>query len=107
MFWTLEKASWTMGYKPVSLLVREVFGNPFSCETLDPACRTSAVVSLAKQAYEARSLPSGELDRQRLAKLADMLEQSGCTESPILDHLREPGLHVRGCWALDLVLGRI
>ena len=42
----------------------------------------------------------------RLAVLADALEESGCTEQAILDHLRGPGSHCRGCWAVDLVLAK-
>ena len=35
-----------------------------------------------------------------------LLEDAGCTDSQILDHLRSPGPHVRGCWVVDLVLGK-
>ena len=42
----------------------------------------------------------------RLAILADALEEAGGTKEAILDHLRAPGPHVRGCWALDLILGK-
>jgi len=38
--------------------------------------------------------------------LADALEEAGCAETALLDHLRAPGPHVRGCWALDHILGR-
>jgi hypothetical protein len=38
--------------------------------------------------------------------LADALEEAGCDERAVLDHCRGPGPHVRGCWALDLVLGK-
>jgi hypothetical protein len=31
---------------------------------------------------------------------------AGCTDADILSHLRSPGPHVRGCWAVDLVLGK-
>ena len=41
-----------------------------------------------------------------LAVLADALEEAGCTNSDILDHCRKPGEHVRGCWVVDLVLGK-
>jgi hypothetical protein len=37
--------------------------------------------------------------------LADAMEDAGCTDADILDHLRGPGPHVRGCWVLDLLLG--
>src|SRR5262249_24850362 len=29
-----------------------------------------------------------------------------CTDEPILAHLREPSPHVRGCWVIDLLLGK-
>jgi hypothetical protein len=38
--------------------------------------------------------------------LADALEDAGCSDAGLLGHLRSPGPHVRGCWALDLVLGK-
>jgi hypothetical protein len=38
--------------------------------------------------------------------LADALEDAGCTDDGLLAHLRSAGPHVRGCWALDLVLGK-
>ena len=66
---------------------------------------TSDVLALAQAAYEHR-LPSGTLDPYGLALLADALEEAGCDHPDILDHLRSPGPHVRGCWALDLVLGK-
>jgi hypothetical protein len=63
------------------------------------------VVALAQAAYDHRTLPSG-LDRTTLAVLADALEEAGCTDPDLLIHLRGPGPHVRGCWALDLLLGK-
>ncbi len=42
----------------------------------------------------------------RLPILADALEDAGCAEQAILDHCRGPGPHARGCWLLDLLLGR-
>jgi hypothetical protein len=38
--------------------------------------------------------------------LADALEEAGCTDAAILDHCRQPGEHVRGCWVVDLLLGK-
>jgi hypothetical protein len=64
------------------------------------------VVRLAQAAYEERQLPSGHLDNARLAVLADALEEAGCDNADILTHLRGPGPHVRGCWALDRLLGK-
>jgi hypothetical protein len=42
----------------------------------------------------------------RLPILADALEDAGCSDAALLQHLRGPGPHVRGCWVLDLILGR-
>ena len=63
-------------------------------------------VTLARAAYQERPLPSGELDPVRLAVLADALEDDGCTDEAVLAHLRGSGPHVKGCWALDLVLAK-
>jgi hypothetical protein len=63
------------------------------------------VTSLATAAYDERILPSGELDPARLAVLSDALEEAGCDDPDILNHLRSSGPHVRGCWAVDLILG--
>jgi hypothetical protein len=90
--------------------------------TIDDAWLTPTVLSLAQAAYEER-LPGGTLDPLRLAVLADALEESGCTDEAILRHLRGweqvPGgagsawvrwdggaPHVRGCWALSLILNQ-
>ena len=61
---------------------------------------------MAQAIYDERELPSGHLDAARLAVLADMLEEAGCTDPELLGHLRGPGPHVLGCWALDAVLGK-
>jgi hypothetical protein len=57
------------------------------------------VVTLAKSIYEDRAF-------DRLPILADALEESGCHDPDILAHCRQPGEHVRGCWVVDLLLGR-
>ena len=86
-------------------LIRCVFANPFRPVAFDPAWRIPLVKQLAQAAYEQRALPSGELNADRLAVLADALEEAGCAEQSVLDHLRGPGPHVRGCFALDLARG--
>jgi hypothetical protein len=43
---------------------------------------------------------------ENLPLLADALEDAGCTDAAILSHCRKPGVHVRGCWAVDLLLGK-
>jgi hypothetical protein len=87
-------------------LVRCVFGNPFRPVPLDPASRTATVVSLAEAAYQERQLPEGKLEQQRLAVLADALEDAGCYDEELLGHLRSEGPHVRGCWVVDHLLSR-
>jgi hypothetical protein len=91
-------------------LLRCIIGNPFrSPPPLDPAWLASGggtVKRLAEAAYQDRELPSGRLDPVRLAVQGDALEEAGCTEADLLDHLRGPGFHVRGCHVLDLLLGR-
>jgi hypothetical protein len=88
----------------ITTLVREVAGNPFAPAPLDRTWLTAVVLALSHAAYQERRLPTGELDGDRLAVLADALEDAGCTDGPILEHLRGPGPHVRGCWCLDLLL---
>jgi hypothetical protein len=92
-------------------LVRCIFGllpfRPFP--PTDPAWlawNDGTVTRLAAAAYQERAMPSGQLDPTRLAVLADALEEAGCTEADLLGHLRGPGPHVRGCWVVDVVLGR-
>jgi hypothetical protein len=87
-------------------LIRETFGNPFRDVTFDAKWRTPDVTSLAEAAYEERSLPRGWLDNERLAVLADAVEEAGCADKRILSHLRARHAHVRGCWVLDLILGK-
>jgi hypothetical protein len=87
-------------------LLRCIVGNPFRRVVLNPVWLTPTVRGLADVAYNERRLPSGELEGDRLAVLADALEEAGCTEAALLAHLRGPGPHVRGCFALDLILGK-
>jgi hypothetical protein len=92
--------------KAQAALLRDVFGNPFRPSSFPPAWRTAQATSIAEAAYEDRALSEGALNVERLAVLADALEEGGCTDADLLAHLRSAGPHVRGCWALDLVLGK-
>jgi hypothetical protein len=95
--------------RAVADLLRCVFGNPFRPITAEPswlAWNDVTVPKLAQTAYDDRLLPSGELDPARLAVLADALEEAGCDNQEMLAHLRGPGHHVRGCWVVDLLLGK-
>jgi hypothetical protein len=92
-------------------LVRDVFTNRIRKSKTHLASalltwRDATIPKLAHAAYDERELPSGHLDAKRLAILADALEEAGCTNEDVLAHLRGPGPHVRGCWVLDLLLGR-
>jgi hypothetical protein len=64
-------------------------------------------VKLAASIYEERRLPQSTLDGVRLGVLADALEDAGCTDDELLLHFRHQGQsHWRGCWGLDMILGR-
>ena len=86
--------------------IRDIVGNPYVPASLDPVWLTHTVVSLAQTAYDNRILPAGTLDADRLAVLADALEDAGCSDADILSHLRGPGPHVRGCFVIDLLLDK-
>jgi hypothetical protein len=84
------------------LLIRDIFGNPFRAVSLVPSWliwNEATVAKLAQAIYDERAF-------ERLPVLADALEEAGCTDAEILAHCRGPGPHVRGCWALDLLLGK-
>lgn len=83
----------------LSHYVRELFGNPFAAVTLDASRRTPTVVALAEQMYESR-------DFSAMPLLSDALMDAGCFDEGVLNHCRQPGEHVRGCWVVDLILGR-
>jgi hypothetical protein len=51
-------------------------------------------------------VPSGALEEDLLGVLADALEEAGCADEAMLGHLRGPGPHVAGCWAVDALTGR-
>jgi hypothetical protein len=89
-----------------SEMLRDLCCNPFHLITLFRTWQTPEVVALAQAAYDERELPAGTLDTARLAVLADALEEAGCDQADLLAHLRGPGPHVRGCWAVDLILGK-
>jgi hypothetical protein len=86
--------------------IRDVVGNPFRPVPVTSAWLTPTVLSLAQATYVYRGVPAGTLDSTRLAALADALEEAGCDNADILSHLRQPGEHVRGCWVVDLLLGK-
>jgi hypothetical protein len=84
-------------------LLRCIVGNPFQPPpTIDPTWllwHDGAAVHMAQAIYDGRRF-------QDLPVLADALEEAGCTNSEILGHCRGPGEHARGCWVVDLILGK-
>jgi hypothetical protein len=80
-------------------LIRDIFGNPFRAVALEPSWLTSTVVALADGIYAERAF-------DRLPILADALQDAGCDTGDVLDHCRGPGPHARGCWVVDLLLGK-
>jgi hypothetical protein len=80
-------------------LIREIFGNPSRPISADSAWLTSPVMHLARSMYDSR-------DFSAMPILADALEEAGCDNADVLTHCRGPGSHVRGCWVVDLVLGK-
>jgi hypothetical protein len=76
-----------------------VFGIPLHERPADPSWRTTTAVAIAKGMYDSRDFAAMPL-------LADALEDAGCADASILDHCRGPGPHVKGCWVVDLVLGK-
>jgi hypothetical protein len=84
------------------VLLREVIGNPFrDCGSeLHPLVHSSRMLRQMAQSVYNENLFND------LPILADALEDAGCTNPDLLDHLRGPATHVRGCWALDLLLSK-
>jgi hypothetical protein len=94
-----EREAWEAGRRVQVDILREIFGNPFRPITLDPDWRTSTVTSLGEEIYLEKAF-------DLLGILGDALEDAGCNNREILDHCRSGGEHVRGCWAVDLVLDK-
>ena len=82
-----------------AFLLSDIFGNPFRPTPFDATWLTPTVVQLAQGNYDDRAF-------DRLPVLADALEEAGCTDADILSHCRSEGPHVRGCWVVDLILGK-
>jgi hypothetical protein len=83
----------------ITTLIHDIFGNPFRPVVLNPTWLTSTVLALATGIYEERAF-------DRMPILADALQDAGCDNDDVLAHCRGEGSHVRGCWVVDLVLGK-
>jgi hypothetical protein len=81
-------------------ILRDIFGNPFRPVAFDADWRTSTAVAIAQGMYDSR-------DFGAMPILADALQDAGCDNDDVLNHCRDAkGVHVRGCWVVDLVLGK-
>ena len=83
-------------------LLRDVIGTYFNRVDINPAWLTwndGTVHNIAHAIYEDRTF-------EQMPVLADALEEAGCDNADILKHCREPNVHVRGCWVIDLLLGK-
>jgi hypothetical protein len=80
-------------------VIRDIFGHLFRPVAFDPRWRTADAVGLARGIYEDRAF-------DRLPLLADALMDAGCADEQVLGHCPSDGPHVRGCWVVDLVLGK-
>jgi len=101
------KAAWDAEFlaaaRQLAPLLRDIVGDPFRRCRLDPAWlawEDDMVRKMALSAYEDRTY-------DRLPILADALEEAGCTDAAVMEHLRGPGPRVRGCWVIDLLLGKM
>jgi hypothetical protein len=97
-----EQAVAIAGVGEQTALLRELFGNPFRAPFLDLAWLAwngGTVRRIGRAVYDDATF-------EQLPVLADALEDAGCTDRTLLGHLPGPGPHVRGCWVLDLILGK-
>jgi hypothetical protein len=92
--------------KQLARLLREIVGNPFTPPRFEKAWRTAAVKKAAKDIFENRAF-------DRMTALAGALLDADCDEEAVLRHCRgtelwakEPPVHVRGCWVIELALNR-
>jgi hypothetical protein len=97
--WKTKEASKHYQSRLQSDLLRCMFGNPFHSVTFHPTWLTPTAKALAEQIYSERAF-------DRMPILGDALEEAGCTLPDVLEHCRNGGEHVRGCWVVDLVLGK-
>jgi hypothetical protein len=80
-------------------IFRDIVGNPFAPVSFDRSWRTEDTLGLALGIYEDRAFG-------RLPLLADALMDAGCDDERVLRHCHSTGAHARGCWAVDLILGK-
>jgi hypothetical protein len=90
-------------------LLQDIFGNPFRPVTLKPAILSwhdGTIPRIAQSIYKERQFPAGTFEPARMSELADALIDAGCDNKELFLHCRSKGPHVRGCWPIDLILGK-
>lgn len=80
-------------------ILRDIMGNPFQPVSFESSWGTSNVMTLARAAYFERAF-------DQMPIMADALQKASCDSQAILAHCRRSGEHVRGCWVVDLLLGK-
>jgi hypothetical protein len=80
-------------------ILLDIFSNPCRPAVVDASWLAPVVVAFAHSIYNTNTF-------HHLPILADALEEAGCTDAAILGHCRGAGPHVRGCWVVDLLLGK-
>jgi hypothetical protein len=83
-------------------VIRDVMGNPFR----PVAVRHSWLRHNGAAVAHMAAVIAAESRHDELPILADALEDAGCIDREILEHLRGPGPHTRGCWAVDALRGK-
>jgi hypothetical protein len=82
-----------------AILLRDIMGNPFQPFVIESSLLTMKVADLTHAIYDGRAF-------DHLPGLADALEEAGCQDANTLGHCRQSGPHVRGCWVVDLLMGK-
>lgn len=95
---TVHADSWAVRRVMLCRLLRCMF-NPFRPVSVPASWLTSTVQALARQMYDSR-------DFSPMPILADALQDADCDNADMLSHCRLPGEHFRGCWVVDLLLGK-
>jgi hypothetical protein len=98
----LQSRLWEIDRATYPGLLRCIFGNPFRPAEIAPkvlAWRDGLLVALAQRMYESR-------DFAEMGVMTDMLEDAGCRDAQVLGHCRGPASHARGCFVVDLLLGK-
>jgi hypothetical protein len=107
--WAVRRTAASVVYAPYGgdpesevqlALLDDLVGTILCPRTVDPLClrwNQQTVARLARVIYDERCF-------EEMPVLGDALEEAGCTDVSLLEHCRSGGPHLRGCWALELIL---